>query len=198
MSLRNLFGGSSRTLLASMPAFHEYTAKDIHGRDVKIGDVAGGKVALVVNVASQCGFTPVYKQLQSLFERFRSRGFVVLGFPCNQFGGQEPADESAIEEFTCSRYSVTFPMFAKVDVNGDTAHPLWKFLTVSSPGLLGTEFVKWNFTAFLVDQYGKVVQRFAPSHSLESLAAPEIEALLSKGSESAASAAATASPLTST
>jgi glutathione peroxidase len=120
-----------------------------------------GKVLLIVNVASACGFTPQYQGLEVLFRKFRDRGFAVLGFPCNQFGRQEQGSESDILCFTRERYAVTFPLFAKLDVNGDGAHPLFRLLKHQAKGVLGTESIKWNFTKFLIDRQGQVVDRFA-------------------------------------
>jgi glutathione peroxidase len=122
-----------------------------------------GKMLLIVNVASQCGLTPQYAGLEAMHERLAPRGFAVLGFPCNQFAGQEPGDERAIATFCSMTYGVTFPMFAKVDVNGEDAHPLWKHLKAERPGLLGSEAIKWNFTKFLVGRDGTVLKRFAPT-----------------------------------
>ncbi len=136
-----------------------------------------GKVLLVVNVASQCGFTPQYRGLEALYRELKDRGLVILGFPCNQFGSQEPDPEAAIRTFCSTRYDVTFPMFAKIDVNGDKAHPLYAQLKSEAPGLLGTEAVKWNFTKFLVDRAGKVVKRYAPNTTPEAIAA-DVQALL--------------------
>ncbi len=136
-----------------------------------------GKVLLIVNVASQCGFTPQYTGLEALWQKYRKRGLVVLGFPCNQFGGQEPGDEVAIGEFCSRTYDVSFPMFAKVDVNGDATHPVFAFLKARAPGILGTEGIKWNFTKFLVDRDGKVVARYASAHKPEDMA-DDIEKLL--------------------
>jgi glutathione peroxidase len=136
-----------------------------------------GKVLLVVNVASQCGFTPQYRGLEALYRELKDRGLVILGFPCNQFGAQEPDPEAAIRTFCSTRYDVTFPMFAKVDVNGDKAHPLYAQLKAEAPGILGTEAVKWNFTKFLVDRAGKVVKRYAPNTTPEAIAA-DVKALL--------------------
>jgi glutathione peroxidase len=126
-----------------------------------------GQVLLVVNVASQCGFTPQYAGLEALWRRWRARGFAVLGFPCNQFGNQEPGDAAEIARFCATSYDVTFPMFAKVDVNGPGAHPLWQHLTAERPGLFGSRPVKWNFTKFLVDRHGAVVERYAPTDTPE-------------------------------
>jgi glutathione peroxidase len=128
-----------------------------------------GKVLLIVNVASACGFTPQYQGLEVLFRRYRDRGFAVLGFPCNQFGRQEPGSASDIQCFTKERYSVSFPLFAKVEVNGANAHPLYRLLKQRAKGLLGTEFIKWNFTKFLIDRQGQVVNRFASATTPETL-----------------------------
>jgi glutathione peroxidase len=137
----------------------------------------GGKVLLIVNVASDCGFTPQYTGLEALWRKYGKRGLVVLGFPCNQFGGQEPGNEAAIGEFCSTTYDVSFPMFAKVDVNGDATHPVFAFLKAGAPGILGTEGIKWNFTKFLVDRDGKVVARYASAHKPEDMA-DDIEKLL--------------------
>ena len=132
---------------------------------------------LIVNTASQCGFTPQFAGLEALYTRYKDRGFEILGFPCNQFGAQEPGTADEIGSFCQKNYGVTFPMFAKVEVNGDDAHPLFQHLKKEARGLLGSEGIKWNFTKFLVDRDGSVVKRFAPAATPESLAA-EIEALL--------------------
>ena len=136
-----------------------------------------GSVLLVVNVASKCGFTPQYAGLEELYKKYKDRGLVVLGFPCNQFMWQEPGDGNEIKSFCTLKYDVTFPMFAKVDVNGKDAHPLYKHLKSEAPGFLGTESVKWNFTKFLVDREGKVMRRYATMTKPEKLAA-DIEKLL--------------------
>ena len=125
---------------------------------------------LVVNVASKCGFTPQYAGLEALYRRYRDRGFVVLAFPCDQFGHQEPGDENEIKNFCTLKYDVSFPMFAKTDVNGAQTHPLYKALKSEAPGLLGTQSIKWNFTKFLIDKHGKVVNRYAPTDKPEDLA----------------------------
>ena len=127
------------------------------------------KVLLVVNVASKCGFTPQYAGLEELWKAYRDRGLVVLGFPCDQFGHQEPGTETEIEEFCQVNYGVTFPMFAKVEVNGDNAHPLYKWLKSEGKGILGSESIKWNFTKFLVDRDGQVVKRYAPTDTPEKI-----------------------------
>lgn len=129
-----------------------------------------GSVVLVVNVASRCAFTPQYEQLQSLYAKYRDQGFVILGFPCNQFGAQEPGSDASIHEFCSTRYGVDFPVYSKINVNGSDAIPLFRFLKHQAPGILGTEAIKWNFTKFLVDRTGTRVLRFAPSVSPESLA----------------------------
>jgi glutathione peroxidase len=134
-----------------------------------------GKSILIVNVASQCGFTPQYEGLQKLYDQLAPRGLVVLGFPCNQFGSQEPGNDAEIQQFCSLKYNVTFPMFAKVDVNGANAHPLFQFLKEHKKGLFGTEFIKWNFTKFLVDPTGEVVERYAPTDTPEKIG-KEIEA----------------------
>jgi glutathione peroxidase len=155
----------------------EIPLKTIDGAAAALGDFAG-RALLIVNVASRCGFTPQYAGLEALHRRFRERGFAVLGFPCDQFGHQEPGDEAEIKNFCSLNYDVTFPMFAKIEVNGDNAHPLFKALKQEAPGLLGTQAIKWNFTKFLVDRRGRVVGRFAPNDKPESLA-EDIEAALS-------------------
>ncbi|GAB3426610.1 glutathione peroxidase [Massilia solisilvae] len=138
-----------------------------------------GKVLLIVNTASECGFTPQYEGLEKLYRQFKDRGLVVLGFPCNQFGKQEPGTEAEIRAFCQQQYQVSFPLFAKVDVNGDTAHPLFKYLKQQAPGVLGTEGIKWNFTKFLINKDGSVVKRYAPQTKPEELVG-DIEALLGK------------------
>jgi glutathione peroxidase len=149
-------------------SIYDISAKRLDGSS---GDLAEyrGKVLLVVNVASRCGFTPQYAGLEALYRKYRDRGFVVLGFPCNQFGAQEPGSEAEIASFCSSTYDVTFPMFAKVDVNGAEAHPLYEHLKSAKPGILGTEAIKWNFTKFLVDRQGNVIERYAPKVTPESL-----------------------------
>lgn len=141
-----------------------------------------GQVLLIVNVASQCGFTPQYEGLEALYRKYKDRGFSVLGFPCDQFGHQEPGDEAEIQNFCSTKYNVTFPMFAKIEVNGDNAHPLYKLLKSEKAGILGTEAIKWNFTKFLVDREGNVVNRYAPTTKPESIAG-EIEAQLGTSNE---------------
>jgi glutathione peroxidase len=139
---------------------YDLSAKAIDGTERKL-DQYKGKALLVVNVASKCGFTPQYKGLEELWEKFRDQGLVVLGFPCDQFGHQEPGDEAEIQSFCTTNYGVSFPMFSKIDVNGSNTHPVYEFLKSEAPGLLGTTSIKWNFTKFLVDRSGKVVKRYA-------------------------------------
>ncbi|MCK7598531.1 glutathione peroxidase [Microbulbifer sp. CAU 1566] len=129
-----------------------------------------GKVLLIVNTASKCGFTPQYQGLEDLYRDYQDRGFMVLGFPCNQFGKQEPGSDSEIQEFCSLNFGVSFPVYAKLDVNGEQAHPLFTHLKKAAPGILGTEGVKWNFTKFLVNRNGEVVNRFAPKDKPEALA----------------------------
>jgi len=136
--------------------------RTIEGRETSLGEYRG-KVLLIVNVASRCGFTPQYRGLEELYKTYGERGLVVLGFPSNQFGGQEPGSEGEIAQFCSTNYGVTFPMFSKIEVNGEGAHPLYRYLKSERGGLLGSEAIKWNFTKFLVDRDGKVVDRFAPS-----------------------------------
>ena len=142
----------------------------IGGKPQKM-DVYRGKTLLIVNVASQCGFTPQYEGLQALYDKFKDRDLVVLGFPCNQFGKQEPSSETEIEQFCTRNFGVTFPMFAKIDVNGANAHPLYQCLKSEKPGILGTEAIKWNFTKFLVGSDGTVLKRYAPSDKPEMIEA---------------------------
>jgi len=152
-----------------MSKFSEIAVTGIDGEAHKMADFAG-KTLLIVNVASKCGFTPQYAGLEALQKRFSARGFEVLGFPCDQFGHQEPGDEAEIKSFCTLNYGVTFPMFAKIEVNGDNAHPLYRFLKKAAPGLLGTEAIKWNFTKFLVSRDGKVVKRYAPNDKPDDIA----------------------------
>ncbi len=159
-----------------MSALYKLSAKRIDGSKQSMKDYKG-KVLLIVNVASGCGFTPQYAGLEALWLKYGKRGLVVLGFPCNQFGGQEPGDDAAIGEFCSLTYDVTFPMFAKVDVNGDGTHPVFAFLKTGAPGILGTEGIKWNFTKFLVDREGKTIDRYASAHTPEDMA-DDIERLL--------------------
>jgi glutathione peroxidase len=151
-----------------MTTVYDFSATTIDGKPRKLADYKG-KVLLVVNTASKCGFTPQYKGLEALYKKYKDKGLVVLGFPSNQFGAQEPGPESEIAEFCEMNFGVTFPLFSKVDVNGDAAHPLFKYLTSTKKGLLGSEGIKWNFTKFLVDKKGEVVERYAPTTKPEDL-----------------------------
>lgn len=151
-----------------MSTIYQHSVKTISGEEVSM-DRYQGKVLLIVNTASKCGFTPQYKGLEALYEKYREQGLEVLGFPCNQFGHQEPGDESQIGQFCELNFGVTFPLFSKIDVNGSGAHPLYKQLKSDAPGLLGSEAVKWNFTKFLVDQEGRVLKRYAPTDTPEKI-----------------------------
>ena len=151
-----------------MPSVFDFEVKDIHGKTVPLSRYRD-QVLLIVNTASKCGFTPQYKGLEALHRKYQARGLAVLGFPCNQFGAQEPGSEDEIASFCELNFGVTFPLFAKVDVNGDDAAPLYRHLKHAKPGLLGSEAIKWNFTKFLVDREGNVVERFAPTDTPESI-----------------------------
>lgn len=142
-------------------SFFEFSARNIRGEDVLLGAYKG-RVLLVVNVASRCGFTPQYEGLEQLQKKFESKGFSVLGFPCNQFGAQEPGTEQEIQSFCSTQYDVTFPMFSKIDVNGPKTHPVYEFLKSQQPGMFGTQSIKWNFTKFLIDRSGHVIHRYGP------------------------------------
>jgi glutathione peroxidase len=152
-----------------MTTAYDFSAKTIDGAEQPL-DSFRGKAMLIVNTASKCGFTPQYTGLEKLYRDNRDKGLVVLGFPCDQFGHQEPGDEKEIAEFCSLTYDVSFPMFAKIDVNGDRAHPLFKWLKHEKAGLLGSEGIKWNFTKFLVDRDGKVLKRYAPTDTPERIA----------------------------
>jgi glutathione peroxidase len=154
---------------------HDYTVKQADGSDMNLDEIKGP--ILIVNVASKCGFTPQYEGLEKLYQTYKDRGLTVLGFPCNQFGAQEPGDAAEIANFCSLTYDVSFPVLAKVEVNGDDADPLYKYLKKAKPGLLGSQAVKWNFTKFLIDKDGNPVARYAPTDKPESLA-PAIEKLL--------------------
>lgn len=155
---------------------YDFEAKAIDGNTQSLAAYQG-KVLLVVNVASKCGFTPQYKGLEALYREYKDKGLMILGFPCDQFGHQEPGDENEIKNFCSLNYDVSFPMFAKIKVNGDDAHPLYNFLKNEQGGLLGMDFIKWNFTKFLVDKTGKVVKRYAPTDTPASIG-KDIAALL--------------------
>jgi len=155
---------------------HEFSVKKPDGSDQKLADFKGGPI-LIVNTASKCGFTPQYQGLEALQRTYGPRGLTVIGFPCNQFGAQEPGDAEEIKNFCSLTYDVTFPLMAKIEVNGDKADPLYDYLKAEKPGVLGTKGIKWNFTKFLIDKDGKVVARYAPTDKPESLA-KDIEKLL--------------------
>jgi len=155
---------------------YDFSAKTIEGQEKSLADF-NGAVLLVVNTASHCGFTSQYQGLEALYRKYGEKGFAVLGFPCNQFGSQEPGSEADIAQFCSRTYDVTFPMFGKIEVNGNGAHPLYGFLKSEKPGILGTEPIKWNFTKFLIDRKGEVVGRFAPQTKPADLEG-EIEKLL--------------------
>lgn len=145
-----------------------FSANTLSGKSISLNDYAG-KVVLIVNTASKCGLTPQYKGLEVLYQKYKDKGLVILGFPCNQFGKQEPGSASQISEFCELNYGVSFTVFDKVDVNGANAHPLFNFLKNEKPGILGSKNIKWNFTKFLVDKKGNVVKRFAPATAPEKI-----------------------------
>ncbi|MFP4369859.1 MAG: glutathione peroxidase [Candidatus Kapaibacterium sp.] len=147
---------------------YDFSAKTIDGEEKSLADYKG-KVMLIVNVASECGFTKQYEGLQELYEKYNDKGLIILGFPCNQFGNQEPGGSEEIQKFCKINYGVTFPLFEKIEVNGDNTHPLYAYLKKAAPGALSTEAIKWNFTKFLVDKEGRVASRFAPQTTPESI-----------------------------
>jgi glutathione peroxidase len=155
---------------------YDFSAKGIDGKEVPLSTYAG-KPLLIVNVASRCGYTPQYEGLEKLYEKFKDKGFAILGFPCNQFGAQEPGTEEEIKSFCELNFGVKFPLFAKIDVNGENTHPLYDYLKKDKPGLLGTEAIKWNFTKFLVDREGKPVKRYGSADKPEDLE-KDVEKLL--------------------
>ncbi len=157
---------------------YDFKADGINGAPVNLSDYKG-KVLLIVNTASNCGFTPQYKGLEKVYEQFKDKGATVLGFPCNQFGGQEPGNEAEIGAFCEKNFGVTFPLFAKIDVNGSGAHPLFEHLKKEAPGIMGTQGIKWNFTKFLVKKDGSVYKRYAPTTTPEELMG-DIEKLLAE------------------
>jgi glutathione peroxidase len=161
-----------------MSNIHEFSANSLSGAQVDLGSYKG-KVLLIVNTASNCGFTPQYKGLEAVYQQFKDKGVEVLGFPCNQFGSQEPGSSDEIGAFCEKNYGVTFPLFAKIDVNGNDAHPLFKHLKQQAPGLMGTEAIKWNFTKFLVKKDGTVYKRYAPQTEPKELM-QDIEKLLAE------------------
>jgi glutathione peroxidase len=150
------------------PSIYHFEVKNIQGETVPL-ETYQGKVLLIVNTASKCGFTPQYDGLEKIYKEYHAQGLEILGFPCNQFGAQEPGNEAEIASFCQLNYGVSFPMFAKIDVNGSHSHPLYDYLKTQAPGLLGSKDVKWNFTKFLVDANGKVIKRYAPQDSPESI-----------------------------
>jgi glutathione peroxidase len=156
---------------------HDFTVKKADGTTEKLSEIAKDGPILIVNTASKCGFTPQYEGLEALHRKYHEKGLTVLGFPCNQFGGQEPGNADEIASFCSLTYDVTFPLLAKVDVNGDNADPLFEHIKQEKPGLMGTKSIKWNFTKFLVDKDGKVVSRHAPNEKPEDMTAA-IEKLL--------------------
>lgn len=156
---------------------YDFSARTIDGAPKPLGDYRG-QALLIVNVASKCGFTPQYTGLEALHRQYRDQGFAVLGFPCDQFGHQEPGDEAAIREFCSLTYDISFPLFAKISVNGEEAHPLYKFLKKACPGLLGLEAIKWNFTKFLIGRNGVPMKRYAPAEKPANLGADIAQALL--------------------
>lgn len=159
-----------------MNSIYQFSATRITGETVALENYRG-KVLLIVNTASQCGFTPQYRELEALYQTYKSRGLEILGFPCNQFGQQEPGDSQTIAEFCELNFSVSFPMFEKIEVNGKHAHPLFSYLKAAAPGLLGSQSIKWNFNKFLVGRDGKVYKRYAPIVSPSAIS-KDIERLL--------------------
>jgi glutathione peroxidase len=155
---------------------YDIQAKGIDGKEAPLAAYKG-KTLLIVNVASKCGFTPQYKGLEALWRKYQDQGLVILGFPCDQFGHQEPGDENEIKNFCSLSYDVTFPLFAKIEVNGPNAHPLYQYLKEQAPGVLGSEGIKWNFTKFLVDKSGKVVKRYGSMDTPEKIE-KDVEKLL--------------------
>jgi glutathione peroxidase len=159
-----------------MTSIYDFKVQDIHTNEVSLADYRD-KVLLIVNTASQCGFTPQYKGLEELYQQYKDQGLEILGFPCNQFGRQEPGDEKRIQQFCELNYGVSFPLHSKIDVNGKSAHPLYDYLKDQARGILGSRKIKWNFTKFLINRDGEVVKRYAPKDTPESIAR-DIEALL--------------------
>ncbi|UUZ65368.1 glutathione peroxidase [Polaromonas sp. P1-6] len=159
-----------------MSTVYDFEARQINGQSVPLSEFTG-KVMLIVNTASQCGFTPQFGGLEELHKNYADKGLAVLGFPCNQFGSQDPGNDSEISEFCQVNYGVSFPMMSKIDVNGPAAHPLYKWLSSEAPGLLGSKAIKWNFTKFLVGKDGQVIKRYAPTDKPADLA-KDVEAAL--------------------
>ncbi len=159
-----------------MPSVHEFQVETINGHSNALADYQG-KVLLIVNTASKCGFTPQFEGLEKLYQEFKDKGLEILGFPCNQFGKQDPGNNGEIQEFCQLNYGVSFPMHAKIDVNGDNTHPLYQHLKSEAPGILGSKKIKWNFTKFLIGKNGEVLKRYAPTTKPEDLIS-DIEAAL--------------------
>jgi glutathione peroxidase len=159
-----------------MSSFYNFSVKNIDGKEESLSKFKG-KVLLIVNVASKCGFTPQYKDLQTLYQKYQAKGLEILAFPCNQFGAQEPGDEAEIKNFCSLNYDVSFPLFSKIEVNGKDTHPLYAYLKEMAPGLLGSQTIKWNFTKFLVSKDGAKIERYAPQENPLKLA-QAIEELL--------------------
>jgi glutathione peroxidase len=168
-SLKQAQDESRRTIDMAEKNFFDFVVKDAQGKDYPLSQHKG-KLVLVVNVASKCGFTPQYEGLEKMYERFREKGLVILGFPCNQFGQQEPGTNEEIQQFCKLNYGVSFPVLAKVDVNGANTAPIYQFLKSEAPGFLGIEAIKWNFTKFLIDGEGNILDRFSPQTSPEDIA----------------------------
>ncbi len=167
----------------AIDSIYPFSSRTIEGKEKSL-DEFKGKVLLIVNTASQCGYTPQYEGLELLYKKYQDKGFAVLGFPCNQFGQQEPGGEEEIKSFCQKNYGVTFPLFAKVDVNGEKAHPLFNYLKKALPGIAGTESIKWNFTKFLVGKDGQPMERFAPATKPDALEKTIEPLLASPGSGS--------------
>ncbi|MBE5314174.1 MAG: glutathione peroxidase [Xanthomonadales bacterium] len=159
-----------------MSSLYDFSVQDIDAQPQSLRDYAG-RVLLIVNTASKCGFTPQYKGLEALHRKYEAKGLTVMGFPCDQFGHQEPGDEAEIKNFCSLNYDVRFPLFAKVEVNGKGAHPLFQYLKKEAKGILGSEAIKWNFTKFLIDREGRVVRRYAPTDTPESIERDIVELL---------------------
>lgn len=164
--------------MANPNNFYDFTVKNSQNQDESLSKYKG-QVTLVVNVASKCGFTPQYKGLEELYREFKAQGFNIIGFPCNQFGAQEPGSNEEIQQFCSLNYDVSFPVMAKVDVNGDDAAPIYKWMKSAAPGLLGTEAIKWNFTKFLIGKDGQVLERYAPQKEPKEIASDIQKALKS-------------------
>ena len=174
----DILGGRGSREMESSGSVYDFSAALLDGSAMTLSEFRG-RVLLIVNTASKCGFTPQYAGLEALYRAHKDRGFEVLAFPCNQFGAQEPGSANEIAAFCERNYAVSFPIFARIDVNGARAHPLYRFLKECKPGLFGSRRIKWNFTKFLIDRSGRVVGRFAPSTKPQDLT-PRIDALLNK------------------